>query len=357
MPNTIVPLLESLIRIPSVTADTDALQNVTNFIQNWWGDSGSIQSYSYNNHPSLLINLNPNTLPEIILNGHADVVPARPDQFTPTVKSDRLYGRGAQDMKSGLAVMLTLLKDLKSQKKHPPLALMIVTDEETGGFDGTKKLLHQLKLHPKLFISGESTDLKIENQAKGVLWLKIKTVGKRAHGAYPWEGKNAISKLAQEITALSHIFPELTEFAWSTTCNFGKISGGLAANQVPSEAEATLDIRRVPQDPSPSILSRIKEGLVFPDTQVETLLDEPEHDASPSEPALQKLAQAITKVTGHKAEFVQKCGASDARHFSAQGIPAVCFGPTGSGLHTDEEWVSLDSLSTYYDALHHLVIS
>lgn len=351
----ITELTKDLIRIPSVTDNPNALKDIITFIDKYAQKSRLITHfYEFDGKPSLIASLSPSK-PQIILNGHADVVPAKPEQFKPQQKGNKLYGRGSQDMKSGLAAMLVLAKHLKQELKDLPLAIMVVTDEEIGGFNGTAKLVKNHKSN--FFLAGESTDLKIEYEAKGPLWLKVKTLGKRAHAAYPWEGENAILKLAQELNTISKLFPVPKISVWKTTCNIGKISGGLATNQVPGEAEATLDIRRISRDSSDKIIKLIRQALVYKDTSLEIVENEPAHQASKANIYVKSLAKSVEKITQKPPEFIKKSGASDARHYSARHIPAVCFGPIGSGLHTDNEWVDLPSLETYYRILEDFIIS
>lgn len=351
----IINLTQDLIRFPTTSDNPKALEKIIKHIEKYAQQSHlSTRKFSYKDKPSVLISLT-SAKPAIVLNGHADVVPANPNQFKPQIIGKKLYGRGSQDMKSGLATMLVLAKHLKLESKNLPLSVMVVTDEEIGGFNGTAKLVKNYK--SDFFLAGESTDLKIEYEAKGPLWLKIKTIGKRAHAAYLWEGENAILKLTRELNTISKLFPQPKSAVWKTTCNIGKITGGLAINQVPGEAEAILDIRRIPQDSADKIIKLIGSKLVHKDTSLEIVENEPTHQSSKTNPYVISLAKSVKKITQKRPEFIQKSGASDARHYSAHTIPAVCFGPSGSGLHTDKEWVDISSLETYYYTLKDFVIS
>lgn len=341
-----IGFLSHLISIESISTKPEKLREVVEVVKEEFRDTDLIvKEFEYNSKPSLLVSPT-NQIPEIILNAHADVVPAKSEQFTIKTVGDKLYGRGTQDMKGALAVMVSLMKDLPKL----PIGLMVVTDEEIGGFDGSKKLLHEAGIRPKFFLAGESTDLKIEYEAKGITWLKIRTHGKNAHGAYLWEGQNAITKLSHELIQINNLYPQPEHFVWETTCNLGKISGGQATNQVPDLAEATLDIRRIPNENTTGVVEKIKNKMKYPDTEVEIVMDEPAHHADKNNDYIKSLIEVITKHHG-QTEYVQKCGASDARHYSAEGIPAICFGPVGAGLHTDDEWVSIHSLETYYEIL------
>lgn len=204
----ITNLAQDLIRIPSTADNSPALGEVISYITKYATSTDlSVKSFAFSGKPSLIISFNEKK-PQVILNGHADVVPGQPHQFQPTIKDGKLYGRGADDMKASLAAMLVLMKNLKNSHPTLPVQLMVVTDEEIGGHLGTKKLVPQKKGLPDLFLAGESTSLKIEYQSKGVVWLKLKTSGRRSHGARPWDGQNAIVKLAKELVNINKMYPE-----------------------------------------------------------------------------------------------------------------------------------------------------
>jgi len=127
---------------------------------------------------------------KIILNAHLDVVSGRKEQYKPYEKDGKLFGRGAIDMKGAAAVEILVFKEI-AKKVSYPLALQLVTDEEIGGFCGTKYQIEK-GVRADFVIAGEPTDFGVNNKAKGIIWLKIKTKGKAAHGAYPWRGKKCL---------------------------------------------------------------------------------------------------------------------------------------------------------------------
>lgn len=120
----------------------------------------------------------------VILNAHLDVVSGKDEQFQHFQSKDRFYGRGAIDMKGGVSIEILVFKEL-AKKLYYPIALQLVTDEEIGGFNGTKYQIEK-GVKSDFVIAGESTDFGINNQAKGINWVKNKIKGKTAHGgAYP----------------------------------------------------------------------------------------------------------------------------------------------------------------------------
>lgn len=297
--------------------------------------------------PSLVATMKQTKTPTIFLNGHLDVVPAKSRQFKPQVKGNRLYARGAQDMKAACAVMMKVFKDLASDASFPrdKLGLMLVSDEEIGGFNGSKALIGK-GYKPKFLMTGESTNFDIEVAAKGVLWLKLTSKGRSAHGAYLWEGENAIRQMTFAIDKIGKLFPTPKRETWKTTCNIATIAGGAATNRVPDTCELKLDIRYIPEDDPDEIIRRIK-STIPKNVKLEIIEKEPYLRTDPAHAHLRLLKKIVRQKTSRSPKFVKKHGASDARSFSEAGIPTTSFGPIGAGLHSDNEWVNLKSLTQY----------
>ena len=200
---SIILLTKSLISIPSTRNNKKALNDVLDLALKEVKDF-TIERFEKEGYPSALIypqKTRPNNF-KIILNAHLDVVSGREEQYKPYEKDGKLFGRGAVDMKGAAAVEILVFKEV-AKKVSYPLALQLVTDEEIGGFCGTKYQIEK-GVRADFVIAGEPTDFGVNNKAKGIIWLKIKTKGKAAHGAYPWRGKNALL-----ITFLS-LFVELS---------------------------------------------------------------------------------------------------------------------------------------------------
>lgn len=315
-----------------------------------------IKRFLINNKPSLVALMSENKNPTIMLNGHLDVVPAKSSQFKPKIKGDKLFARGAQDMKAACVSMMKVFKDLAINKSFPrdKLGLMLVTDEEIGGFDGSKALLTK-GYQGRFVMTGESTDFDIEIAAKGVLWLKLISTGKASHGAYLWEGKNAISPIAAAIGSIQKLFPVPKKESWITTCNISSISGGNATNRVPDTCELKLDIRFIPKDNPDKIIYKIKKSIAK-DIKIEIIEKESYLKTDKKHPYLKILQKLVKKETKESAKLLKQHGASDARFFSEKGIPTTSFGPIGDGLHSDNEWVSLKSLIQFENILKQFIL-
>jgi succinyl-diaminopimelate desuccinylase len=290
----------------------------------------------------------------VILNGHLDVVPGEREQFRPRREGDRLYARGAQDMKVSALVQAQVFRELATRLPYP-LALQLVADEEVGGRDGT---LYQLEqgVTGAFVVIGEHSGLNIVADSKGLLQARLRADGRGGHGAYPWLGDNALLKLMNTVTRLLARYPVATEEVWRTTVNVARMdTPNRAFNQIPARAEAWLDIRFPAEDAdlNSRTLQELTEYLeTFSEIGVTVTIDhlDPPHHADHDGPEVTELRRAA-RSQGYPAAFLYKHGAADGGFYSARGIPAVAFGVGGSGQHGPDEYAEISTIVPYYRAL------
>lgn len=288
----------------------------------------------------------------VVLNGHLDVVPGREEQFVPTVKCGRLWGRGAYDMLASCAVFVRLFCECAEQGRQLPvkLVLMLVTTEETDGSLCTKYLLDQ-GYTGDFAICGEPTDFKTSVMCKGLLQIRMHVTGVSAHSSRTWLGENAIEKafsIYQKICRLPFVAHKNSFYNGATVC-LSALHAGTVINRVPDEAIMDLDIRYVPGDDGEEILRQIQQ--LAGETKIEVIkafipVLVPEGNAY-----VAALCKAVEDCTGKFGATTAQYGASDAVFFQEKGIPAVEFGPVGAGLHGDQEYAEVSSLSTYQSIL------
>ncbi len=350
----LVELTKELVAIPSVSEDAAQRTAVIDFVAAYCQrlPGVHIERFESRGFPILVAAFDAERSKELILNAHVDVVPARPEQWQAVERDGRLYGRGTQDMKAAAAAMLVLLKTLAQAGEHPSVSWQFVTDEEIGGDDGTGYLLQQ-GYTGQLFIAGEPTDLEIVNRAKGILWVTVAMNGIPAHGSRPWDGDNPIIPLTSGLRKLLEHYPIPAEAVWRTTVTPAAIHGGDAQNRVPADCLLKLDIRRVPEEEQSAIMTFVE--TCFPGATVQTPHDGSCLNTASDAPPVQRLVTAISAEIGEAVRFRDEHFGSDARYYSQQGIPAVCFGPRGAGLHSHEEWVEIESIVTFYHVLERLV--
>lgn len=351
MNSHLTDLTKRLIRIPSVTGDLAACNRVLDEVRAELSDFAPVE-YEKDGVKSLLFH-NQKALPRkfrLILNAHLDVVPAKTEQFNPIEKDGRIYGRGAQDMKSGGAALILTFKKMATEVNYP-LGLQIVTDEETGGFCGVKVQQEQ-GVDCDFIVAGESTDLKVNNYAKGIIWARVTTTGKSAHGAYQWQGENAIDKLRVLLNDLRELYPEAREEVWKTTVNIARVeTTNTAQNKVPEDATALLDIRIIPED-RPNFTAKL-EALLNNRATITYMANEPTQETPDDHPDILVIKNIMKKEQKKNLVYLKTHGGSDVRFYSNAGAGAICMGPVGAGLHTDSEWVDIKSIEDYYDIICH----
>jgi succinyl-diaminopimelate desuccinylase len=286
----------------------------------------------------------------VLLHGHLDVVPGRGEQFEPRLDGDRLYGRGAYDMKGALACLLLALTDVREQE-GVRVQLGIVPDEESeeevlrGG-----DVLVDSGFVGDFAITGEPTDMHVGVAAKGVLAMRVAVAGRAAHGATPWLGENAILRAYQVFRAIESLpfASESSELFDRPSINLGRILGGDALNKVPDTCVIDVDVRYLPEQNPDEILAQVSglEGA-----RVLATFSRPPVSVDPRSPFVRALCAAAAPHHDGEVASVGRDGASDAVSFLRAGIPAVEFGPFGGGHHGPDEWVSVPSLASYRGAI------
>lgn len=355
MEKEILDLAQKLIEIPSVSSDRKQCEKVLKLVNRKLKKFNK-REFSKNGVKSLLFYTGKKAAGnhKILLNAHLDVVPANVEQLKPKVKGGKLYGRGAFDMKAAASVMILVFKQLARDLPYD-IALQIVTDEEIGGQNGTKYQADKGIL-ADFVITGENSDLQIDNQSKGILRIKLTANGTSSHSAYPWLGDNAIVKLNKVIDAVLKRYPIPRKEVWRTTANLTKISTtNNAGNKVPDYAEAEFDIRYIHKD-TKSIREKLKKA-VGRGVHIEFLRFDPPTFTDPHNEYVQKLMKSIKVITGRNAKTIAKHGSSDIRFYNARGIPSVALGPKGGNHHAEEEWVDIKSLYTYSEILKDFLLT
>ena len=304
------------------------------------------------------------------MNGHLDTVPVsdlvawRTGPFDPTVSEDgkKLFGRGASDMKSSVAVMLHVLDVLKDVPLRGCVQAHVVSDEETGGAFGTMFLLEEIAAgrlpRPDYCLIGEKSDLKVRNAERGLLAVDVTCLGRAAHtAAARVTGINAIAKAAKAILALEKDIDRFHPAVGKPVISVNTIQAGVAHNVVPGECTFSIDRRLIPGETRESAVAEIaatlddiaREDPAFRyELDVDPLKDHiPANITEESSPIVQALQASITKVTGQEPEyFVAWAGATDGRFYRQAGIDTVGYGPGGENAHGANEAVQIDDLVT-----------
>jgi succinyl-diaminopimelate desuccinylase len=341
-----------------ITYDTsthDGLRAAAGFVKGWLeAREIDVQDHAFNGMPVLTATVGPSEGPTIVLHGHLDIVPGHPEQFTPRVEGDRLYGRGAYDMKGGLAAMMLALHDV-SNNTDVRVRFLCVPDEESEDIDqrATDEMVREGFIGD-FAITGEPTDLHVGIQAKGVLAFRLNVHGRAAHSSTPWLGDNAVLKAIDVFRRIESLpfSRESSEMFDRPSINLGRINGGDALNKVPDLCSMVCDIRYLPNQDPEDLLAQIRS---IPDIEiVRTFIRAPAY-VSRTNAFVVALSDAVRRHTSGESMSIGRDGASDAISFLTAGVPAVEFGPAGEGHHGPEEWVSIASLARYRQALTEFV--
>lgn len=354
--NQLIQTTCDLIKFKTEPNNKTAKKEIIQFIKNKLEDKKVFfQEFESNNDPSILITFEETKTPQVLLYSHLDVVPAPETEFTPYVKEGKIYGRGSGDMKSATAVILELFLELSDHKQRPSVGLMFTTDEEVGGFNGTKIILEQ-GLNCEICImpdSSKGTETIITNQ-KGIGMLKVWTNGVSAHGSRPHLGENAIEKLIKQLTRIRKLFPKNQTSKTKTTINIGIIKGGEQTNQIPEYAEAKLDIRF--QDPADfqKKLTKIQK-ICNQNTEIE--LYGPAYQCNLKNKHIQNYIKTYQETTSQKVHFETESGGSDARFFSEKNIPVIVTGIKKANSHSIDEYCDIQDMELFYSILKSFIKS
>jgi acetylornithine deacetylase len=299
---------------------------------------------------------------------HQDTVPTDNmtiEPFGAHLENGRLYGRGACDIKGGMAAMLCAFADLVRKRPHGQFNVILAcTVDEEHTFTGVQKLVSE-GVTADAAIVAEPTGLNIVEAHKGVVRWVLTTPGQACHSSSPDKGVNAIYRMGKVLTALERYADELRTTRTDpvlgpATISAGVIEGGTSVNTVPDFCRIQIDRRLIPgEDPlaAPGELAAYlkQSGLDVPFESSAPWLYTPALSAAGSAELVGHLGEAIDAVVGRHQVMVVPYG-TDASTIAGAGIPAVVFGPGDiAQAHTRDEWVSLEEVQQASEILYRLV--
>ncbi|MDD3345254.1 MAG: M20 family metallopeptidase [Candidatus Omnitrophica bacterium] len=290
----------------------------------------------------------------LLLTPHLDTVPAgknwRSDPFTVKVAGDRLYGLGATDCKGNLASCMEAVNSIVEDgiRLDYDLIIAATADEEAGSSLGLIPLLERGLIKPTAALVLDADDFEIVVTQKGLLHLKVCIRGRKAHGAYPWLGVNAIDIAAKVILDLKkHLHCRLkNKYLRNPTVNIGTINGGDKVNVVSDWCEFSLDYRFLPGMSEKEFLAALRKSLnkYTKNFKIEIQSLQAPYNIDPAHHLVRGLAGAI-KEAGVKPRITGSEGATVITFFQSKGIPAVATGFGREGCaHIADEYAHLSSL-------------
>jgi acetylornithine deacetylase len=336
------------------------------------GYSPSIISYEgRNNVVGTHTPKGPVTGRSLILNGHIDVVPVGAPAlwthppFSAHIDGDRLYGRGAADMKAGIVAFTMALKALQRLGFEPAakVHLQSVVEEECTGNGALACLVEGYRADAAIITEPIGGMLTCQ---MGVMWLAIEVLGKPVHASVAHTGVGAIDFSLYLFAALKELERQWNEpksrhgyyrkHEHPVNFNLGKINGGEWASSVPTQCRCDIRIGFYPDKSAEQVRQEVERVLadayaahpgrqslsyrvIYEGFQAEGCI------VDDNEPVLKTLAASYRDVVGKELQSEAFTGTTDIKFFNIYGsTPATCHGPTGSSIHGIDEWVSIDSM-------------
>lgn len=293
----------------------------------------------------------------VVLAGHTDTVPEAGGNGVARIEGDTLWGLGASDMKSGLAVMLDLARTVR-QPAVDVTWVFYAREEVAAEHSGLAELVRDRPdlLAGDLAIVGEPTAGVVEAGCQGTLRVEVRLAGVRSHSARPWMGRNAIHRLGPLIAAVAAVperRPVLAGCEFREALQAVKVEGGVAGNVVPDLAVVTLNHRFAPDRSVEEAVAQVR-SVVAP-----FLEDGDGFAVADSAPAAVPAADhpLLARVIADQGLAVRaKLGWTDVARFAELGVPAANIGPGEPTLaHTVDERVERDRLEACHAALTALI--
>jgi acetylornithine deacetylase len=348
----VVELVKQLVAIdsvnPSLVPGAAGEARIARFVADWARGEGLAVEVVENN---AIVRSAGGAGPKLLLCGHLDTVgtAGMVDPLVPRIEGDRLYGRGAYDMKAGLAAALIACRDASRSGLAGEVIVAAVADEEHSS-TGVQQVLPRIEADAAIVC--EPTELTVATAHKGFVWTEIEVTGKAAHGSRPHLGVDAILKAGPVLVALEHLDQRIRTrkhpLLDSGNLHGSLINGGREESTVPDRCVITVERRYLPTE-TPADLERDIEDVLDRCRQADpallvtartTLVRQP-METPGSSAIVPALLTAAEQVNGTTPKIAGASYWADSAFISAAGIPSVLYGPGGEGAHAEVEWVSI----------------
>jgi acetylornithine deacetylase len=353
-------LLRQLVAIDSINPDLvqggAGEQKIAHFVANWFERAGLdvVWDEAAPGRPNVIgIAWGTGGGRSLLLNAHMDTVGVvgmeRPHD--PYIRDNRLYGRGAYDMKGGLAAIMAAGAAAKKRGLRGDVIVTAVADEEYASI-GTSSIVKRWRTDAAIVT--EPTELNICTAHKGFAWLDVETEGIAAHGSRPDLGVDAIVKMGKVLVGLEELDRSLRaapshRLLGSGSVHASLIQGGQELSSYPKHCLLSVERRTVPgetlqkvETELPGIFERIAATDSTFKARVKTSMVREPFEVSLDEPIVRTVQSKATAILGREPGEIGQTGWMDSALLSAAGIPTVVFGPGGEGAHAVVEWSNLE---------------
>jgi succinyl-diaminopimelate desuccinylase len=362
-----VELTQALVRIPSENPHTPE-QNVSNFVADWFRAAGDIEVKCYEVQPGRTNVVgrarSDSGAPPLAILAHMDTVPVGKgwsyDPFGGEIADGRLYGRGSCDMKAGLAVAMSVLKNAqrKGGLKRDFLVCATIDEEGTHMLGGNDLIEQGVLDKDSLVIATEPTDLNVVTAHKGLVWMEVIVEGRLAHAGHAKLGVDAVRAAAEFITLMQRrieALPYRHDLLGPPTVTFSGIQGGIKTNVVPNYARMELDIRLTP----PMTTRQVHDIAQACGREIEALMpgarfalrqfssERPPVQSDEASALVTALRQSVEAVSREPAKPAACVAYTDAAVLQARtgNATALVFGPGSmTRAHTVDEYVPVDEI-------------
>jgi acetylornithine deacetylase/succinyl-diaminopimelate desuccinylase family protein len=298
----------------------------------------------------------------LMLNAHTDTVGAggMDEPFTPRIEGDRLYGRGAFDMKGSLAAIMLVAAAARRSNLRGDLIVTAVCDEEYASI-GTQAVVARHRADAAIVT--EPTDLDLVVAHKGFIWYAVETRGVAAHGSLPDEGVDAIAKMGPMLLGVQALDQALREqerhpLLGTASVHASLIAGGQELSSYPASCRLEIERRTLPGETvelATRQLEMLLDGIRRADdafaADMTTMLARNPFAVAPDADIVQLVRRHAAAVIGREPALTGQGGWMDSSLLDAAGIPCVIFGPAGDGAHADVEWADLPSVEQTAETL------
>jgi acetylornithine deacetylase len=368
MPSTAAQLLSQLVAIDSVNpslVDGGAGEaEIAAFVAGWARDAGLEADVleATPGRPSVIARARGSGGGRtLLLCGHLDTVnvDGMTEPHTPRIDGDRLYGRGAYDMKAGVAAALVAARDAAELGLRGDVVVAAVADEEHASL-GVQEALGSVAADAAIVT--EPTEMELVVAHKGFVWAEIEVTGVPAHGSRPHLGVDAIVKMGPVLSGLATLDETLGArthpLLGRGSVHASVIEGGVELSSYPGRCVLGLERRTLPGDTAADVereLAELLDRCRAADPELvaaqRTLLVREPFEVDPESELVAAVRAAATEVLGADPPIAGASYWADAAFIAAAGIPTVMFGPSGEGAHALEEWVSLSDTERVKDTL------